>query len=79
MGLTIALVGERAIFALRPRHSVRGDDDLAKGMSLADMSEGFWYLIEFESAIDVDAHVTGDAQSGHRLEMGGAFPDGEHP
>ena len=35
-------------------------------------------LVEPEGAVDVDAHVTGDAQVGQRLEVGGARLYGEH-
>jgi hypothetical protein len=34
-----------------------------------------WYLVKPEGPVDVDAHVTGDAQVGQGLEMGGPLLD----
>src|SRR5512132_1786574 len=56
-----------------------GDDDLAEGAALTDLGEPFRYLIERAGAVDVDAHVTGDAQIGQRLEVGWTRLHDQHP
>ena len=37
--------------------STHGDDDLAEGMTLTDVSEGIADIVESERAVDVDADV----------------------
>src|SRR6476620_12501004 len=56
-----------------------GDDDLAEGAALPDVGQRFRYLIERVGAVDVDAHVTGEAQIGQRLEVGRTRLHGQHP